>query len=230
MTKRSYNQYCALARGLDLVGDRWTLLIVRDLLLGPMRYGDLASGLPGISTNMLADRLRALEDAGIVERDTLPPPAGSSVYQLTETGHGLEPVLLALGRWGARFLGEPGDEDVLVPRAYFVALRGRFHAEAAGDLRMTWELRVGNQVFEVQVDGGRCTTRQGSTASPDVVMAMDEETLNALLIEQHPWRRARTEGRLRLLRGDDESVERFFELFGTPMWVRAKAEAAVAGA
>ncbi len=228
MTKRSYHQYCALARGLDLVGDRWTLLIVRDLLLGPMRYGDLAAGLPGISTNMLADRLRELEGAGVLGRATLPPPAGSAVYQLTQTGQGLEPVLLALGRWGAQFLGRPGDGDVLVPRAYFVALRGRFHPEDAGELRMTWELRIGNQVFEVRVADGRCTTRQGSASLPDVVMVMDEETLNALLIEQQPWRRARQEGRLRVLQGDDNFVGRFFELFGTPMWVRAQAEAAMA--
>jgi DNA-binding HxlR family transcriptional regulator len=230
MTKRSYNQYCALARGLDLVGDRWTLLIVRDLTLGPMRYGDLAAGLPGIGTNILADRLRTLEENGIVERATLPPPAGSSVYQLTETGHGLEPVLLAMGRWGARFLGKPGDEDVLVPRAYFVAIRGRFRPEEAGDLRITWELRVGHQVFEVRVADGRCTTRQGSANDPDVIMTMDEETLNGLLIEQQPWRRARDDGRLRVVQGDDESVERFFALFGTPMWVRARAEAAAAAA
>ncbi|MBV8300410.1 MAG: helix-turn-helix transcriptional regulator [Candidatus Dormibacteraeota bacterium] len=221
MTKKSYNQYCALARGLDLVGDRWTLLVVRDLLLGPMRYGDLAAGLPGISTNMLADRLRALESAGIVARATLPPPAGSAVYQLTETGEALEPVLLALGRWGARFLGKPEDEDVFVPRSYFVAIRARFRPEDAADTRITWELRIGSQVYEVRVADRRCTTRQGAAVNPDVVMSMDEETLNALLIERQPWRRARKEGRLRVLQGDDTSVERFFELFGTPMWVRS---------
>src|SRR5437660_12010745 len=104
---RSYDQYCAVARGLDVSGDRWTLLIVRDLLLGPKRYKDLLSGLPGIGTNLLADRLKELEGAGLIERAVLPPPAGSTVYQLTERGLALEPVMIALGRWGARCLGAP---------------------------------------------------------------------------------------------------------------------------
>src|SRR2546427_12402137 len=101
-TKRSYDQWCAVARSLDVVGERWTLLIVRDLLVGPKRYKDLLIGLPGIGTNLLADRLRELEGAGILRRTVLPPPAGSTVYELTSSGQALEPVILALGRWGAR--------------------------------------------------------------------------------------------------------------------------------
>ena len=121
---RSYGQYCALAKALDVIGDRWTLLLVRDLLLGPKRYKDLLSGLPGIGTNLLADRLKELEATGLIERTVLPPPAGSTVYQLTETGQALEPVMVSLGRWGARFLGAPKKTDVMLPRAYFVAMRG----------------------------------------------------------------------------------------------------------
>src|SRR5919202_4903626 len=101
----SYRQYCAVARGLDLVGERWTLLIVRDLLTGPKRYTDLLAGLPGIGTNLLATRLRELEQHGLVARRVLPPPAGSTVYELTDVGQTLEPVVLALGRWGRRLLG-----------------------------------------------------------------------------------------------------------------------------
>src|SRR5437763_15979991 len=107
MTRRSYSQYCAVARGLDVIGDRWMLLIVRDLLLGPKRYTDLLDGLPGIGTNLLALRLREMEQAGLVERAVLPPPVGSAVYQLTAAGRALAPVMVSLGRWGARFLGEP---------------------------------------------------------------------------------------------------------------------------
>src|ERR671931_479526 len=103
-TGRSYLQYAAVARGLDVVGERWTLLIVRDLLLGPKRYKDLLDGLPGIGTNLLAARLRALEKVGLVRRTVLPPPAGSAVYELTESGWELEPVVIALGRWGVRFM------------------------------------------------------------------------------------------------------------------------------
>src|SRR5438105_13791967 len=122
--RRSYDQYCAVARGLDVIGDRWTLLLVRDLLLGPKRYKDLLSGLPGIGTNLLAARLKELEAAGLIERTGLPPPAGSAVYQLTETGQASETVMTALARWGARFLAPPKKTDVMVPRAYFVAMAG----------------------------------------------------------------------------------------------------------
>src|SRR5918995_3325809 len=101
MGKRRYDQYCALARTLDVVGERWTLLLVRELLLGPRRYKDLLAGLPGIGTNLLAERLRHLEEFGLVRRRSLPPPAGSRVYELTELGRGLESVVMELGRWGA---------------------------------------------------------------------------------------------------------------------------------
>src|SRR5437016_12941211 len=150
---RSYDQYCAVARGLDVIGDRWTLLLVRDLLLGPKRYKDLLSGLPGIGTNLLADRLKELEAAGLIERTVLPPPAGSTVYQLTETGQALEPVMVSLGRWGARFLGAPKKSDIMVPRAYFVAMRGVFNPEAAAGLNETYEGRIAGLVLEVPIGG-----------------------------------------------------------------------------
>src|SRR2546421_2548446 len=113
--KRTYKQFCPLARSLDILGERWTLLIVRNLLVGPKRYKDLLDGLPGIGTNLLAARLRELEAADIIERRVLPPPAGSAVYQLTVTGEALQPVLIAIGRWGGRFLGPPRADDTLVP-------------------------------------------------------------------------------------------------------------------
>src|SRR5262249_19104128 len=110
---RSYRQYCAVARGLDVVGERWTLLIVRGLLVGPKRYKDLLDGLPGIGTNLLAARLKELEKVGVVRRTVLPPPAGSTVYELTESGQALEPVVMALGRWGVRLMDEPHDGEFL---------------------------------------------------------------------------------------------------------------------
>src|SRR5438105_10796332 len=114
MTRRSYSQYCAVARGLDLIGDRWMLLIVRDLLLGPKRYSDLLDGLPGIGTNLLALRLREMEQAAIVERAGLSPPAASSADQLTEARRALEPVILPIGRWGSRFLGARRTDHALL--------------------------------------------------------------------------------------------------------------------
>ncbi len=209
---RSYHQYCAVARGLDLIGDRWTLLMIRDLLLGPKRYKDLLEGLPGIGTNLLADRLRELEQLGVVERAVLPPPAGSSVYRLTELGQALEPVVAAIGRWGAQFLGPRRDTDTLVPGAYFVAMRDVFRPELAAGLTETFELHIGDHVFEVRIDQGRCSTREGQATNPDVVMVMDVETLNALLLEGLSPKKALAGGRVEL-RGDPSALDRFVEVF-----------------
>lgn len=212
MAKRSYSQYCAVARGLDVIGDRWMLLIVRDLLLGPKRYKDLLTGLPGIGTNLLAARLQEMESKGLVERAVLPPPAGSSVYRLTLAGQALEPVIMALGRWGARFLGPLRDDDVVVPRAYFVAMRSSFRPELAIGVREVYEIRVEGLAFEVAVHDGRCTTREGAAVRPDAVMEMDSASLNALLLEGLSAERALGEGRVRV-NGDPSCLERFVEMF-----------------
>src|SRR5687767_11828257 len=111
-TKRSYGDGCAIAHGLDLVGERWALLVVRELLLGPKRFTDLKKGLSNASPNVISDRLRELEQAGIVTRDTLPPPAGSRVYALTDWGRELEPTVLSLGRWAARSPALPADDPM----------------------------------------------------------------------------------------------------------------------
>src|SRR5215217_2519161 len=129
---RSYRDACGIARALDVVGDRWALLVIRDLLLGPKRFTDLRAGLPKISPDVLAQRLRELEEAGVVARDTLPPPAASKVYALTDRGRDLAPVLHALGRWGA---AEPvGDEVPMGPDALMVALPTTFDAGRARDV------------------------------------------------------------------------------------------------
>jgi DNA-binding HxlR family transcriptional regulator len=210
---RSYDQYCAVARGLDVIGDRWTLLLVRDLLLGPQRYKDLLSGLPGIGTNLLADRLRELEGAGLIERTVLPPPAGSTVYQLTEAGQALEPAVVALGRWGARFLGAPKKTDAMVPRAYFVAMRGVFNPDVAVGVTETYEVRIADLVFEVRVADGRLTTREGRASNPDVVMTMSVETLNDLMFQLITPAAALVKGRVDV-KGDGRAFERFFKLVG----------------
>ena len=212
MTKRTYGQYCAVARGLDIIGDRWTLLIVRDLLLGPKRYKDLLSGQPGIGTNLLAARLREMESAGLVERATLPPPAGSAVYRLTPTGAALEPVLVAIAQWSGPFLGAPLPTDTMVPRAYFVAMRHAFRPELADGLTETYELHIGDNVFEVRVADGQCTTRETAASDPDAVLKLDAETLNALLMEGLPPQDAIANGRVHLT-GDPRSLERLVRLF-----------------
>src|SRR3954447_23862520 len=112
--KRTYGDRCGIARALDAVGERWALLVVRELLLGPKRFTDLRAGLPGASPNVLAQRLRELEAAGVVERQTLPPPAAAQVYALTARGAALEPVILALGRWGAEAALPPDEVTMSV--------------------------------------------------------------------------------------------------------------------
>jgi DNA-binding HxlR family transcriptional regulator len=175
MAKR-YDQYCPVAHALDLVGERWTLLIVRELLHGPKRYTDLAGDLPGIGTNILATRLRDLEACGIVAKRRLPPPAASQVYELTEYGAGLRAVMRSLALWGARSLGPPTQPElfpgwlenaldtVLAP----IAPPGRF------------EFRVDDEVVGL-VDG---VARSGTIDAPDVVITCDPVGLYYLFIDQ----------------------------------------------
>src|SRR5947208_14165031 len=129
--KRSYSQFCPLARSLDILGERWTLLIVRNLLVGPQRYKDLLDGLPGIGTNLLAARLKDLEKEGIIRRRSLPPPAGSTVYELTERGWGLEEPIHVLGRWGIWTIRRDSPEDAFRPRWGGAGLGIIFRAGAA---------------------------------------------------------------------------------------------------
>jgi len=214
-TARSYRQYCAVARGLDLVGQRWTLLIVRDLLTGPKRYKDLLAGLPGIGTNLLAARLRELEEQRILKRRVLPPPAGSTVYELTDLGKSLEPVVTALGRWGHRFLGTRSEDEFLSANAYVLAMRAAFRSDAAGTATETYELRIGDQVFDIRVADGRCSTREGQPSVTDHVLKMDISTLSALLHGQLLPKEALTTGRIEV-EGDAAALERFVKLFALP--------------
>jgi DNA-binding HxlR family transcriptional regulator len=211
---RIYRHFCMMARALEVVGERWSLLIVRDLLLGPKRYTDLLEGLPGIGTNLLADRLHEMERLGLIERRVLPPPAGSSVYRLTEAGEALEPALLAIGRWGARFLqGGPKRSDILVPRAYFVAIRAAFRPELAKGLHETYEFRIGDLgVFEVRVEDGRAFTSEREASRPDAVFTMNVETLNAVMFQLLSPKEAVESGRVQV-KGDPMALERFIKIF-----------------
>jgi DNA-binding HxlR family transcriptional regulator len=182
--KRSYGQYCTVARALDVVGERWTLLLVRELSTGPKRFKDLLEGLPGIGTNLLANRLKRLEGEGIVRRATLPPPAGSNVYELTELGGSLEPVIVALSRWGARLLDAPREEEDLRAGWAAVAMRSAIGRGVAGDRPSTYEFRIDGEAFHVRVrdgeEGERVEVRQGSVPDPDLVVTGDAETFLAV--------------------------------------------------
>ena len=154
MAKRSYDQFCPLARALDLLGERWTLLIVRDLIGGPRRYTDLREELDGVPSDILTRRLRDLEAAGLVRRRALPPPSASNVYELTERGRELEPALLALARFGLGLLeGVPGPSEPPSPERLELLLRVLFDPAAAGSERRTVALRLGERGIWVSFDG-----------------------------------------------------------------------------
>jgi DNA-binding HxlR family transcriptional regulator len=177
---RTYNDRCGIARALDVVGDRWALLVVRDLLLGPKRFSDLRAGLRRVSPDVLTQRLRELEAAGVVRRDRLAPPAASQVYELTERGRELEPVLLGLGRWGSRAPVPDGDPP-LSPDSAMLALKTLFDPAAARDVRVTYELRFGDQRFHARVEDSTLTVGRGAPEAPDAVIDTKPETLAAVL-------------------------------------------------
>lgn len=181
---RSYGHYCGLARALDVIGDRWTLLIVRELLArGPLRYKDLEHGLPGIASNMLVNRLREMDAAGLVIREDAPPPVGATIFRLSERGRALEDVISALGRWAGPLMGEARDDET---RTHWYALPIRMYFEDASPSRApaTIALSVGeNDSLLVEMAGGEIQTRVGSTkeandadvaieGSPDLIMAL----------------------------------------------------------
>lgn len=168
---RTYGQYCSVAKALDAVGDRWTLLVVRELLLqGPCRYTDLRDGLPGIATNLLSDRLRALEGAGLVRREAALPPVATTLFHLTEAGSALEPVLDALGRWGIRYMEQPAESDAFRSHwfAFPVSLFLRDHDPEGPPVSI--ELRGPDRPVVVEVAHGAVRTRVGPTPAPDVVL------------------------------------------------------------
>jgi len=214
-TKRSYGEACRFAYALDLVGERWALLIVRELLLGPKRFTDLRGGLSHASTNILADRLRELEHSAIVRRRKLPPPAGSTVYELTEWGHELEPIVAQLGAWGARSPIPPESQSI-GPDSIVLALGSLFDAEGAGDLTATYGLRIGEESFRVEVAGGEIELERGAAESPTATLAFpDAPTMAAVLTAQLPLEDALASGALRV-DGGKKSAKRFLRLFPMP--------------
>src|SRR6266516_814295 len=214
--KRSYDQYCALARVLDVVGERWTLLLVRELLQGPKRYKDLLAGLPGIGTNLLAERLRHLQEIGMIRRRPLPPPAGSTVYELTELGQGLESAVMELGRWGAYFLGEPRERAAPQPGWFFVSIRATFRPALAAEVDERYEFRVAGETFHVVIDRGRLTSGQGAVADPDAVVSTDLQTFIALLAQRLTPADALATRAVEV-EGDPAALSRFVEIFAWPV-------------
>ena len=206
---KHYDQYCPMAHALELVGERWSLLVVRELLHGPRRYTDLAANLPNIGTNILASRLKSLEACGIVSKRRLPPPAASQVYELTPYGQALKPLMRELAVWGLRSLGRPGPDDVMADGWLESALDVVFAPMAPpGSL----EFRISGEVATI-VDG---VARAGSVESPDVLVEGEVAAMYDAFVEDR-WDGLSVEG-------DRELVEQLFDA------VRGPAAAAAASA
>ena len=208
MPVKRYHQYCPVAHALDLIGDRWALLIVRELMLGQRRYTDLADALPGIGTNILAGRLRHLEGAGVVRRTKLPPPAAVTVYELTAEERALDDVLRSLAQWGGRTMGSPAVGDCWSQYAVHM----RFRPEAAVD--GTYEIRFdGGDVMTLDVREGTLTTIPGAANEPTLVAEVEPEKLHALIEGLESPASVVAGGGVRLLTGSVEDLAALARMF-----------------
>jgi DNA-binding HxlR family transcriptional regulator len=211
---RSYGKYCGLAHALELVGERWALVLVSDLIRGPKRFTDLQRGQPRIPSNVLSARLKELEDTGVVRRRVLPRPASGVGYELTEYGRELEDVVLRLGLWGAKSMPAPQPSDVVTADTLLLALRSTFQPEAARELRADYELHFGEIVVHARLDQGALEVDEGPLAHPDLVLETDV-TLHPLLTGELSPAEAIESGRVRVS-GKRKHFERFVEVFHIP--------------
>lgn len=215
MTKRTYNQTCSVAGALDVLGQRWTLLLIRELLTGPKRYNDLLDALPGIGTNLLADRLKGLMHDGLIAQSKLPPPAAASVYELTEAGQRLEPVLLELVRWGMKYQRK-ASRKVKRSATYraswtAVAMRAFFRPERAQGVEVSCEFRVGDEVLHADVHDGELQTGAGPARDPDVVVKTSAEVFRRFESGEDPAELEKT-GKWKII-GAPSALKKFTALF-----------------
>ena len=215
MARRSYGQICGVSRALEIVGERWALLIIRDLLIGPKRFTDLRQGLPRIPTNVLSARLKELEQAGVLHRRILPRPATAVVYELTDYGRELDDILLALGRWGAKSMGSPDAGDICTVDGLMIAMRASYQGYD-GDLRtspdrVSYELRVGGVVVSVTVQDGQLGIADGPQPDPDLVIEASHG-IGELLTGQISPTEALRSGNVRVT-GDPQLLTEFTNTF-----------------
>jgi DNA-binding HxlR family transcriptional regulator/putative sterol carrier protein len=227
MPEHRYQQYCALARTMDVAGDRWTLLIIRELAPGPRRFTDLIDGLPGISRKLLTERLRALEREGIVVRRELEPPAARQVYALTDDGRDLAHAMGPLIAWGVRRLGERKPTEGFRPRWPAVGMAGLADREAAKDVRETYQYVVGRSAFYFTVDEGSIRLHDGRAEDPAVTVTTDEETWADIASGRITFSSARAAGMLSVA-GGPQVVKRMRMIFSRTQML-AKAEATING-
>ena len=215
VVSRGYRQFCGLARALELVGGRWALLVVRDLLTGPKRFTELQDGLPGIPSNVLTSRLRELEEVGVVHRRVQARPGGAVVYELTDYGLELEEPVMRLGFWGAKTMGPPDKGDFISLEALAVALRGAFQPRHAHGPQRLYELRIDGKALKLAVKSRQVTVPTATLERPDIVVNTSAGVLSQLLAGKLDVDTARTSGQL-LLEGDPAEARRLFEMFRLP--------------
>ncbi|MFT0862310.1 winged helix-turn-helix transcriptional regulator [Ancylobacter sp. G4_0304] len=212
--RRYYEDACAAAHALDLFGERWALLVMRELMLGPKRFSDLRADLPGISANVLTQRLESLEAAGVLVHRKLPPPVSAQVYELTEWGYESEPIFQAMGRWAAR---SPTHDPTLPfgPVSLMMSMRTMISPALAGDLAVNAEFRTGKETFRVRLAEGDLTTERGTVEHPDFVFAGEARMIAAAIYGGKKLADLEAAGVLKL-EGDREKAARFIHLFPLP--------------
>jgi DNA-binding HxlR family transcriptional regulator len=212
--KRKYGEGCAVSHALDVIGERWALVIVRELLLGPKRFTDLRAGMPGASPDVLAQRLRELKEASVVTHHKLPPPAGSVVYELTDWGAELEPVITHLGRWGSRSASMPFDADRSID-SLVLSLGALFDRAAAQRFSATIALRLGENHFRITIADGQLQLTRGGAEQATATLETDPQTLSALIYRGRPLDDALRTGEVTIT-GDRTVVARFLRLLPLP--------------
>jgi len=210
--RKDYEQTCGLARALDVVGERWSLLIVRELLLGPKRFTDLLEGLPGIPPSLLSARLKQMQAAEVIAKEVLPPPAASTVYLLTAAGAELETAVLALGRWGVQFGRKPRPTDISRSGSLAIALRALFQPERGVGLHDAFELRLPDGPIGFTIDDGVLKIQRGPADNPRVVLSGKQTPVMRVLAGQLGPAEAVRRGDLRI-QGDRRVLGRLVAVF-----------------
>jgi DNA-binding HxlR family transcriptional regulator len=211
---RHYDDACGTAHALDLIGERWALLVMRELMMGPRRFGDLRTSLPGLSANVLTQRLEGLEASGVVRRRKLPPPASVQVYELTEWGLEAEPILLSLGKWAIR---SPRHDPTLPlsPVALMLSFRAKFETAKTAGLALWITFRFDQEIFTVAVENGVLITERGEPARADVVVTGSPPAVAGLVYGKVPLEELERLGALTVT-GDKGALMRFCDLYQMP--------------
>lgn len=214
VTRRWYEDACGTAHALELVGERWSLMIIREMMFGPRRFGDIRAALPGLSANVLTQRLETLEGHGIVERSKLPPPASVQVYGLTAWGYEADQLLMVLGMWAAR---SPGHDPTLPlsKTSLMLSFRTMFQADVAGDAAVTVGFALGEETFRVRVESGRLTPTRGAIDDADVVFTTSPEAMAGYVYGKVPLAEMEAAGAISVV-GDRAAAETFQTWFTLP--------------